>query len=147
MGLFQASWSLAAAPSVRPKQNTWFHLFHPIKCRKKGVCVEGCTLNNPPFHNATGGHQRWVSALRGRGSKTKGGGGEWGAVSPRKLDGRQLLDHLGKSFLIGRKQWVRLQKEGGGEGAGTEINHSDWCSWWAVSILTVLLPSLQNTIH
>lgn len=113
MDLFQASWSLAAAPSVRPKQNTWFHLFHPIKCRKKGVCVEGSTLNNPPFHNATGGHQRCVFQLR-TGEQNKGGGGEWGAVSPRKLDGRQLLDHLGKSFLIGRKQWVRLLKEGGG---------------------------------
>lgn len=79
--------------------------------------LEGSTLNNPPFHNATGGHQRWVFQLR-TGEQNKGGWGGWGAVSPRKLDGRQLLDHLGKSFLIGRKQWVSLLKEGGGAVGG-----------------------------
>lgn len=94
-------------PALAPNKNTWFQLFHPIKCCKKegegGIGAGSQQLPPPPTPaQCNPGHQHcWLKQKGGVGA---GGGG--GGSFTQELDGRQLLDHLGKSSLIGRAQWV-----------------------------------------
>lgn len=100
-------------PASAPNKNTWFQLFHPIKCCKKEEegrggegGREGVTTTTPPPTQCNPGHQHCRLKQKGEGG---GGGGSF----TQELDGRQLLDHLGKSSLIGRAQWVGEGGRGG----------------------------------
>lgn len=65
-------------PALAPHENTWFQLFHPIKCCKKeeegggGGLGVVTTTTHPPLHNATNINRGEV-----------GGGGGGGQFPPR----------------------------------------------------------------